>query len=84
MDELEAIEQLVVRARRERAPAGDVAAAVLVGIRAGRPAPVLPLSLVAAGAALAAGVVLTLAVHAWSSGTDPQAALFPVVEVMQP
>jgi len=81
MDELEAIEQLVRRARRERPGAGDVAPAVLDGIRAGRPAVILPLSLVAAAAAVAAAVVLALAIQAWMAGADPQAALFPSLEV---
>jgi hypothetical protein len=84
MDELEAVERLVCRARQERPPARDVTGAVLAGIRAGRPAAVLSLSVVAAVASLAAAVVLALAIHTWSAGADPEAALFPVVEVAQP
>ena len=84
MDELEAVERLVRRARQERPPARDVTGAVLAGIRAGRPAAVLSLSVVAVVASLAAAVVLALAIHTWSAGADPQAALFPVVEVAQP
>jgi len=84
MDELEAVERLVRRARQERPSARDVTGAVLAGIRAGRPAAVLSLSVVAAVASLAAAVVLALAIHTLSAGADPQAALFPVVEVAQP
>ena len=82
MDELEAIEKLARRAREERPPETHVEAAVLKGIRAGRQVRILPLSLVAAAAAVAAGVVMTLAVHAWTStAADPQSALFPSLEV---
>jgi hypothetical protein len=81
MDSLEAIERLVRQARREQVPAVDVAGAVLEGVRARRPASVLPLSVVAAGAALAAAVILALAVQAWTTGADPQAALFPTLEI---
>lgn len=84
MDELEAVERLVRRARQEQPPARDVTGAVLAGIRAGRPATVLSLSVVAAVASLAAAIVLAMALHTWSAGADPQAALFPVVEVAQP
>jgi hypothetical protein len=84
MDELEAVERLVRRARQEQPSARDVTGAVLAGIRAGRPAGVLPLSVVAAVASLAAAVVLALAIHNASAGVDPEAALFPLVEVMQP
>ena len=82
MDELEAIEKLARQARAEQPPEVRVGAAVLETIRAGRPVRILPLSLVAAAAAVAAGVVLTLAVHAWTSeAVDPQSALFPSLEV---
>jgi hypothetical protein len=84
MDELEAVEKLMRRARLEQPPDRDVTGAVLAGIRAGRPTAVLPLSVVAAAASLAAAVVLALAVQGASSGADPQAALFPTVEVTQP
>jgi hypothetical protein len=84
MDELEAIERLAGRAREERPAVAVNAVAVLAAIRAGRPLTVLPLSFVAAGAALAAVVVMTLAIHAWSAGVDPQAALFPILEAAQP
>ena len=81
MDELEAVENLVRRARREQAPATGVTDAVLARLRAGRRAPILPLSIVAAAAAVAAVVILALAIHAWPAGADPQAALFPTLEV---
>jgi hypothetical protein len=83
MDDLEAMENLVRRARQERPPGTDAAAGALRRIRAsaGRPVRVLPLSLVAAAAAVAAAVVLALAIHAWNASADPQAALFPTVEV---
>jgi len=83
MDELEAMENLVRRARQERPPATDAAAGALRRIRAGagRPVRILPLSLVAAASAVAAAVVLALAVQAWTASADPQAALFPMVEV---
>jgi hypothetical protein len=83
MDELEAVENLVRRARQERPPATDAADAAIRRIRsgAGRPARVLPLSVLAAAAAVAAAVILALAVHAWTAPADPQAALFPTVEV---
>ena len=84
MDGLEAMENLVRRARLERPPATDVAAAAIGRIRAGagRPAVrILPLSLLAAAAAVAAVVVLALAAQAWTAPADPQTALFPTVEV---
>jgi hypothetical protein len=82
MDELEAIEKLARRAREERPPETHVEAAVLETVRAARPVRILPLSLVAAAAAVAAAVVLTLAVDAWTStAADPQSALFPSLEV---
>ena len=85
MDELEAVQKLASRARHETPPTGrDVTAAVLAGIRTRRPASVLPLSLVAATASLAATIVLVVAVYSVSAGADPQTALFPVVEVAQP
>jgi hypothetical protein len=84
MDALEAMENLVRRARLEQPPATDVAAAAIGRIRAGagRPAVrILPLSLLAAAAAVAAVVVLALAVQAWTAPADPQTVLFPTVEV---
>lgn len=83
MDDLEAVENLVRRARQERPPATDAGAGTILRIRGrrGDPVRILPLSLVAAAAAVAAAVVLTLAVHAWNASADPQAALFPTVEV---
>jgi hypothetical protein len=86
MDELEAVDRLVRRAKDEPAPAANATGAVLRRIRAGRPAGVLPLSLVAAAASLAAAVILTLAIHTYSAGADPQAALYAysVVEATQP
>ena len=81
MDELKAVENLVRRARREQAPATGVTDAVLARLRAGRRASILPLSLVAAAAAVAAVVILALAINAWTAGADPQAALFPTLEV---
>jgi hypothetical protein len=86
MDELEAVERLVSRAEDERPLAADATRAVLARIRAGRPASVLPLSMVAVAASVAAAVVLALAVHAWSAGADPQAALYSysVAEANQP
>ena len=81
MDELEAVENLVRRARREQAPATDVTDAVRARLRAGRQVPILPLSIVAAAAAVAAVVILALAIYAWTAGADPQAALFPTLEV---
>jgi hypothetical protein len=81
MDELKAFEALVRGARRETPPAFDVGGAVLAGIRAGYPPRLLPLSIMAAVTAVAAAVVLALAIHAVVSGSDPQTALFPMLEV---
>ena len=84
MDELEAIERLAFRARHERPPAGDVAAAVMWRLRTQRPASLLPLWVVAAVSSLAAGVVLALVLQAGSAGVDPHAAFYTVVEATQP
>ncbi|MBM4017472.1 MAG: hypothetical protein FJ288_03945 [Planctomycetes bacterium] len=84
MDELEAVERLVRQARREAVPPpAGAAEGVLARLRAGagRPLPILPLSMLAAAAAVAAAVVLALAIQAWTAGADPQAALFPTLEV---
>jgi hypothetical protein len=82
MDELEAMERLVRAARQDRPPATDAAEGVLDRLRAGRPpVRVLPLSVVAAAAAVAAVVILALAIQAWTEGADPQAALFPTLEI---
>lgn len=84
MDELEAVERMIRRARQDRPPARDVTGAVLAGIRAARPAGILPLSVVAAVTSLAAAAVLALALHSGVLESDPQAALYPTVEVAQP
>jgi hypothetical protein len=84
MDELGAVERLVRQARKERPPAGDVTGVVLGRLRTKRPASLLPLSMMAVAASLAAFVVLTLAIQTWSAGADPEAALYTVVEVPQP
>jgi hypothetical protein len=86
MDELEAVDRLVRRAMDEPAPAAEATGAVLVRIRARRPAGILPLSVVAAAASLAAAVILTLAIHTYSADVDPQAALYAysATEATQP
>ena len=64
--------------------ATDATGAVLARLGTPRRSGLLPLSLVAAAAALAAAVVLALAIQVWSAGSDPQAAFYSVVEVTQP
>jgi len=84
MDEMKAMENLVRLACRERPPETDAAPAVLARLRAGaglRTGRVLPLSVLAAVAAVAAAVILVLAIQAWTAPADPQAVLFPVLEV---
>ena len=61
----------------------NVASAVLARLRAARPTPILPLAIVAAGAAIAAVLIVAIAAHAWMTGVDPQAALFPTLEIAQ-
>ena len=81
MDELELVERLARRARCEPPPPLHVGAEVLKAVRLGQPISLLPLALVAAGAAAAALLVLALAAHAWTGAADPQTSLFPSLEV---
>jgi len=83
MDELETIEKLTKRARSDGPPPVNVASAVLARLRTARPTPILPLAIVAAGAAIAAALIVAFAAHAWMTGVDPQAALFPTLEIAQ-
>jgi len=71
MDELEAIEQLVGRARDETPAVGSISGRILTRIRQAAPSRVIPLSVFAAVSAVAATIALALGAYLWLSASDP-------------
>jgi hypothetical protein len=93
MDRRDGFDDLVARAREERAPPVDVTHRVLAAIaarRGGRAAHAAsrvaqrPLVLCAAGALVAASVVALLAANDWTTLDDPVAALLAGMAAMNP
>lgn len=82
MDILDAIEKLACQARKEAPPAIDVRWAVMSRIHAEPRRRLGPLSLLAAGTALAASVVLSLGIHSWLAAPDPFIELVEPLQVI--
>lgn len=89
MTPLDRFDQLAAIARRERAPAIDVTARVMAGIRAPRPMAArsnenLAMLLAAGLAVLAASVMVAFTLDAWSPLWDPMCGLLqPLSWIMQ-
>jgi hypothetical protein len=81
MDGLNAIDKLAAAARREEPPVGRVGPQVMERIERTRQPRLLALTLFAAGAALAASVLLGVALRSWTAEPDPMNELYTPLEV---
>jgi len=84
MDPLEALEKLAAEARKETPPVGSVRGRVLAKIRTPRGSPLLPLTVLAAGSALAASALLAVGMHFLRAARDPLVELFTPLQVPLP
>jgi len=81
MDELEAIEQLVTRARCEAPQVGSISGQIAARIRQTAPSRVIPLSVFAAVSAVAATIALALGAYFWLTASDPLTELYAPLQV---
>jgi hypothetical protein len=81
MDTMNALDALAAAARREQPPLGSVQPQIMERIARRRQPRLLPLTLFAAGAALAASLTLILALDAWNREPDPASDLYAPLEV---
>ena len=84
MQPLDRFEQLARVARADRAPAVDIAGAVLgkLSVRSPRRYETASMVLFAALAAIAASIAVGVAAEAWEAIADPLAGLYPLLTLV--
>lgn len=81
MDELEAIEQLIVRAKRETPAVDSIAEGILARMHHSPPPRVAGLSVFAAVSAIAATIALAFGAYVWLASPDPLTELYAPLQV---
>lgn len=81
MDELEAIEKLVSRARRETPFVNSIADGILTRMHHSPPPRIVPLSVFAAVSAVAATIAMAVGAYFWLASPDPLNELYAPLQV---
>jgi hypothetical protein len=81
MDELEAIEKLIVRARRETPAVNSISEGIFARMRHSPPPRVAGLSAFAVVSAVAATIALAIGAYFWMASPDPLTELYAPLQV---
>ncbi|MDP6545374.1 MAG: hypothetical protein QGH60_15420 [Phycisphaerae bacterium] len=81
MDELEAIEKLVARARQETPAANSIADGILTRLHHSPPSRIAGLSVFAVVSAVAATIAMAIGAYLWFASPDPLTELYAPLQV---
>ncbi|MBL7221612.1 MAG: hypothetical protein ISS69_15990 [Phycisphaerae bacterium] len=81
MDELEAIEKLVARARRETPAVNSIADGILARMHHSPPPRIAGLSVFAVVSAVAATIAMAIGAYFWMASPDPLTELYAPLQV---
>jgi len=81
MDELEAIEKLVARARQETPAVNSIADGILTRMCHSPPPRIVGLSVFAVASAVAATIVMAIGAYFWLASPDPLTELYAPLQV---
>ena len=81
MNELEAIEKLVARARQETPAVDPIADGILARMHHSPPPRIIPLSVFAVVSAVAATIAMAIGAYFWLASPDPLTELYAPLQV---
>ena len=81
MDELEAIEKLIARARLETPAVNSISEGILTRMHHSPPPRIVPLSVFAVVSAVAATIAMAIGAYYWLASPDPLTELYAPLQV---